>query len=67
MSLLNSEACKQLARMDEIAGVWQAISDLTCSTDDLHTVNRDNLGSALNFLCREYEVAREAFSQAARQ
>lgn len=62
--LLTNEACKQLDRMDQIADVWKAISELTCSTDDLHTVDRDNLGSALSFLCREYDAAREAFTQA---
>ena len=64
MSRLTDEACKQLDRMDQIADVWKAISELTGSTDDLHAVDRDTLGSALGFLCREYDAAREAFTQA---
>ncbi|MBP6809766.1 MAG: hypothetical protein KAX51_14905 [Chromatiaceae bacterium] len=54
-------------RMDQIASVWQAIADLTYSRDDLHCVGRDNLGSALGFLCREYDAAREAFSSACQE
>jgi len=55
---------RALDHMDEIANVWQAIADLTCSRDDLSLVDRDNLGSALGFLCREYRAAQDHYSRA---
>jgi hypothetical protein len=54
-------------RMDQVVSVWQAIADLTCSIDDLHAVDRDNLGCALGFLCREYNAARDGFSAACQE
>lgn len=50
--------------MDQVASVWQAIADLTGSRDDLICVDRDNLGAALGFLCRQYATARDAYARA---
>lgn len=55
---------RALDHMDEIANVWQAIADLTGSRDDLICVDRDNLGAALGFLCRQYATARDAYARA---
>lgn len=63
--MITDDMTNALERMDDIACVWELISDLACSMgDDLHMVNRDNFTTATGFLAREYKQAREALSDA---
>jgi len=67
MSLLSEKARDALDRMDEVGTCWAAISDLMVPGGDLQDPQKDNLAILTRFLGKEYEAAREAFSQAIRQ
>jgi len=63
-SVVTDEMRKTIDRMDEIANVWEMVTDLLNPGDDLRIVDRDKMACALGFLQREYNQAREAFSKA---
>ena len=54
---LSQSALNALDRMRQVAAVWKAITDLAIPEADLHTIDRDNLAMALDFLAREHAQA----------
>lgn len=67
MNLHNPEAMRHLERLDMLGDCWAAITGLMIPEKDLHLVNRDQLAALLGFLQKEYDAAREAFSEAIRK
>lgn len=66
MNLDNPQAMHYLERLDTLGDCWAAVTDLMIPEKDLHLVDRDKLAALLNFLHKEYELARQGFTQALR-